>query len=372
MPRLPIPGKDQGTWGEILNDYLAAVHKPDGTLKPNSIGSAQLQNGAVTQAVLSPEVATQLNGATGPTGATGATGAAGVVGSTGATGATGAAGPAGANSTVPGPTGATGNTGPMGATGATGAAGMPGATGAAGATGPAGPVGANGADGQDGTSVTIEGSVAMASALPNNLTGDDAGTGYLTEDDGHLHVWSGTAWVDVGEVRGPKGDDGAVGATGATGGMGAAGATGAAGPAGTAGATGATGATGAPGSQGATGPTGQGVPTGGTTGQVLAKSSSANYATEWVSQSGGVVNMSDLADVYLNNTADGQILRWHAGSDMWTNATAAKNTVVRVIYDTATSSWPARPNAEYVEWIGPVDPAAAAVNGDTWLDTSEG
>lgn len=61
-----------------------------------------------------------------------------------------------------------------------------------------------------------------------------------------------------------------------------------------AGATGATGATGAQGIQGATGATGaagangEGVPVGGTAGQVLAKIDGTNYNTEWVAQSGGV------------------------------------------------------------------------------------
>lgn len=41
------------------------------------------------------------------------------------------------------------------------------------------------------------------------------------------------------------------------------------------------------GDQGNQGPAGQGVPTGGTTGQVLAKSSNDDYATEWVDQAGG-------------------------------------------------------------------------------------
>lgn len=41
------------------------------------------------------------------------------------------------------------------------------------------------------------------------------------------------------------------------------------------------------GAKGDTGATGQGVPTGGSTGQVLAKASGTNYDTEWVNQSGG-------------------------------------------------------------------------------------
>src|SRR5690606_23266778 len=46
------------------------------------------------------------------------------------------------------------------------------------------------------------------------------GDGYITEDTGHLWVWSGSAWVDAGEIRGPEGppgDDGLPGTPGAPG-----------------------------------------------------------------------------------------------------------------------------------------------------------
>jgi hypothetical protein len=33
VTRLPIPGQDDGTWGQILNDFLAVEHNSDGTLK---------------------------------------------------------------------------------------------------------------------------------------------------------------------------------------------------------------------------------------------------------------------------------------------------------------------------------------------------
>lgn len=33
MTRLPIPGSDDGTWGDILNTYLSVEHNTDGTLK---------------------------------------------------------------------------------------------------------------------------------------------------------------------------------------------------------------------------------------------------------------------------------------------------------------------------------------------------
>lgn len=42
MPRLPIPGADEGTWGDILNEYLSVEHNADGTLKKaGDISSAQ-------------------------------------------------------------------------------------------------------------------------------------------------------------------------------------------------------------------------------------------------------------------------------------------------------------------------------------------
>jgi hypothetical protein len=33
LARLPIPGSDDGTWGDVLNDYLAVEHNSDGSLK---------------------------------------------------------------------------------------------------------------------------------------------------------------------------------------------------------------------------------------------------------------------------------------------------------------------------------------------------
>lgn len=36
MVRLPTPGSDAGTWGDILNDFLTVEHESDGTLKTGS------------------------------------------------------------------------------------------------------------------------------------------------------------------------------------------------------------------------------------------------------------------------------------------------------------------------------------------------
>ena len=247
--RLPTPGGDEGNWGTILNAYLSVAHKADGTLKDDSISEAKLDANVVTK-LNSASSATGPTGPPGPTGPTGAgtpgpTGPTGNTGPTGATGSQGPQGPVGADGTD-GQDGATGVTGPQGQTGATGAQG---ATGPLGPTGPQGPQGNTGATGADGTSVTITGSVANASALPGGLGPADAGQGYITEDDGHLHVWSGTAWTDVGEIRGPQGE---LGPTGPTGSLGSTGPTGATGPAGADGEDGATGPTGATGSAGPT------------------------------------------------------------------------------------------------------------------------
>lgn len=43
MPRLPIPGSDQGNWGEILNEFLEQAHENDGSLK--EVAKSQLSPG---------------------------------------------------------------------------------------------------------------------------------------------------------------------------------------------------------------------------------------------------------------------------------------------------------------------------------------
>lgn len=74
-----------------------------------------------------------------------------------------------------------------------------------------GPTGATGANGSDGTGFNIRGTVANAAALPGGATDGDA---YKTEDDDHLHVWDGAAWIDLGTIVGPAGADGAAGVDG--------------------------------------------------------------------------------------------------------------------------------------------------------------
>ena len=64
------------------------------------------------------------------------------------------------------------------------------------------------------------------------------------------------------------------------------------------------------GATGPQGPAGPGVPTGGSAGQVLAKSSGSDYATQWVNQSGGASALNDLSDVTLSSPSQNQVLKY--------------------------------------------------------------
>ncbi len=46
MARLPISGSDNGTWGNILNDFLRVAHNADGTLKDSMLTSQEFSHGA--------------------------------------------------------------------------------------------------------------------------------------------------------------------------------------------------------------------------------------------------------------------------------------------------------------------------------------
>ncbi len=81
-----------------------------------------------------------------------------------------------------------------------------------GLTGIQGIQGVQGLSGLDGASVQIKGSVAGVADLP--VAGNTKGDGQITKDNGHLHVWDGASWIDVGLVKGPKGDTGLQGVQG--------------------------------------------------------------------------------------------------------------------------------------------------------------
>ena len=156
-------------------------------VKDGTIESRDIKNGSIGRADIADAAEAAFRGQRGAVGAQGPVGPAGVQG------------PAG-------PQGTSGSQGPQGATGA---------------QGPQGP------KGDSGSGVKVTGTVATAGDLPGGAAAGDA---YIVAADGHLYVWTGSAWVDTGEVRGPQGP---TGATGPAGPQGATGATGATGPAGT-------------------------------------------------------------------------------------------------------------------------------------------
>jgi hypothetical protein len=145
-----------------------------------------------------------------PQAATGYTGSIGYTGSQGE-GFTGSQGELGF----------TGSQGELGFTGSQGE-GFTGSQGELGFTGSQGELGFTGSQGEQGTpgsSVTIVGSVDDDTLLPLPYNGN-IGDGYITRDDGRLHVWDGVEWDDVGQVQGYTGSQGDTGFTGSQGELG--------------------------------------------------------------------------------------------------------------------------------------------------------
>ncbi len=267
-----------------------------------------------------------IQGETGPQGIQGETGPQGIQGETGPTGATGATGPQGDigfpgfkydarrtlaneyvvgeiieyggnyficlanNDAIPptggaigvywaaysfvGPQGDTGPQGPQGIQGETGPQGIQGETGPQGPQGIQGETGAQGPQGIQGETGPqgIQGETGAQG--PQGIQGETGPAGPQGETG----------------PQGPQGIQGETGATGATGATGPQGETGPQGPQGIQGETGPqgpqgiqgeTGPTGATGPQGPQGDPGEGVPVGGTTGQILMKNSATNYDTYW-------------------------------------------------------------------------------------------
>lgn len=52
MARLPVPGSDSGTWGQVLNDYLSVAHDTDGSIKASAVDGSAIQDGSITNAKL--------------------------------------------------------------------------------------------------------------------------------------------------------------------------------------------------------------------------------------------------------------------------------------------------------------------------------
>lgn len=161
-----------------------------------------------------------------------------------------------------------GKPGKNGQPGTSGTQGIQGPKGDKGDTGPRGLQGEKGTPGLDGS---------------DGKDGKDGREIELRVSDSHIQ-WryvGDPAWknlIKLSELKGPKGDPGKPGEKGERGPRGLPGREGSAGERGPRGPMGYT---------GPAGPAGVGVPEGGTTGQVLAKTSDTDFATDWVDQTGG-------------------------------------------------------------------------------------
>ena len=72
-----------------------------------------------------------------------------------------------------------------------------------------GPQGVQGEKGEPGTGITIKGKYDSLSALQAAHPKADEGDAYMAGVN--LYVWNGSAWIDCGNVQGPKGDPGSKG-----------------------------------------------------------------------------------------------------------------------------------------------------------------
>lgn len=72
-----------------------------------------------------------------------------------------------------------------------------------------GPQGVQGEKGDPGTGITIKGKYDSLSALQAAHPKADEGDAYMAGTN--LYVWNGSAWIDCGNVQGPKGDTGSKG-----------------------------------------------------------------------------------------------------------------------------------------------------------------
>lgn len=75
-----------------------------------------------------------------------------------------------------------------------------------------GPQGVQGKKGDPGTGITIKGKYDSLSALQAAHPKADEGDAYMAGTN--LYVWNGSAWIDCGNVQGPKGDKGDTGSKG--------------------------------------------------------------------------------------------------------------------------------------------------------------
>ncbi|WP_337807664.1 hypothetical protein [Phascolarctobacterium succinatutens] len=121
-------------------------------------------------------------------------------------------------------------------------------------------VNVKGAKGDPGTGITLKGKYDSLSALQAAHPKADEGDAYMAGTN--LYVWNGSAWIDCGNIQGPKGEKGDTGLQGVQGEKGERGPQGATGPQGAKGDKGDKGDTGPQGPQGIQGERGLQGPAG--------------------------------------------------------------------------------------------------------------
>ena len=140
--------------------------------------------------------------------------------------------------------------------------------------------GVPGAAGADGKSFTIKAQypteAALIAAHPTGQEGDAYFVGDDTNPDLYIWLSDDAEWYNAGKIAGIKGD------------------------------------------KGDKGDPGEGVPAGGTTGQVLTKKSGSDYDAEWKNPAGGGT-LDDLTDTDIDNPADGEALVYNNTSGKWEN-----------------------------------------------------
>ena len=62
--------------------------------------------------------------------------------------------------------------------------------------------------GDDGTSLKLLGTKATVDDLPDS--DNEQGDMWIVEADGNAYAWDGSAWNNVGDITGPKGDSGTI------------------------------------------------------------------------------------------------------------------------------------------------------------------
>ena len=212
-----------------------------------------------------------------------------------------------------------------------------------------GPKGDPGAPGAPGSSVELRGPVATVGDLPASAPADELWmVGASSPYTGYF--WNGSSWVDLGAIlQGPQGEPGEDGDPGVTftpsvssagviswtndGGLPNPDSVNIKGPAGDDGVSPEVTVTSITGGHtvtitdadhpsgqsfnvmdGQTGPAGQGVPSGGTTGQVLKKKSNTDYDTEWAAGGGGGVDpYTDPPEDLGNAASAGSVSKYSRG-----------------------------------------------------------